>query len=611
MSEYSTFEEEEFYTSFDGRTFLRLLSLMKPHWPWVAGFLFCITSVSFIEAYLTFLGARLIDEAIIPGNLDALRSIMIQWAVLIVLLSAGVFGFIYLTGILGQRIRYDLRKRLFNHLQDLSFSYYDKTPVGWIMSRVTSDTMRMGNVLTWGLLDSTWGIMAIISGVIFMLAINWQLALVVILIVPLLWIVATEFRKRIIKYFRLARRTNSQITANYAEMIQGVRVIKAMAREEKTLGEFGVLTSRMYDASYRAAWWSALFLPAVQLITAFGIGAIAWYGGWQTTVGTMTIGGIQAFVGYVTMMMFPIQEMARVYAELQQAIASAERVFSLSDAVPDVQDRSGAAEVESIAGEIVFENVNFHYEPQKPVLKQFNLRVAPGETLAIVGPTGAGKSTIINLMCRFYEPTGGRILINGRDYTEISLHSIHSQLGIVLQTPHLFSGTIRDNLRYGRMDATNEEVIEAAKVTGVHVFIMALEEDYDSQVGEGGVLLSTGQKQLISLTRAVLADPEILIMDEATSSVDTLTESLIQRSMDTLMVDRTTFIIAHRLSTIKKADRIIVLNAGEIEEMGTHRELLKLKGHYYSLYTKQFRSEAAARESAAAEVSTQQPVPGR
>jgi ATP-binding cassette subfamily B protein len=289
-----------------------------------------------------------------------------------------------------------------------------------------------------------------------------------------------------------------------------------------------------------------------------------------------------------------VQDLARVYASMQHAIASAERVFSLMDSKPEVVDRPGAVDPGSIRGDIFFDNVEFYYEEDKPVLRNFTLHVREGETIALVGPTGAGKSTIVNLVCRFYEPRRGKILFNGRDYRELTMHAIQSRIGMVLQTPHLFSGSVRDNLRYGRLDATDAEIEAAARMAGAHDFIMTLEKGYDEEVGEGGNLLSTGQKQLISLARAVLANPEIFIMDEATSSVDTLTEALIQKGMETLMEGRTSFIIAHRLSTIRRADRILVIEDGGISEMGTHTELLRRKGHYYRLYTQQFRREREA-----------------
>ena len=590
------FEEEDFTTQFNGRTFLRILAQTRPHWRWVVGFLLTVAAVSALDSYFTYLSARIVDEGIIAGDRAALVEIMTIYGLLIFVQAAGVFGFVYLTGVLGERVRYDLRKKMFDHLQALSFSYFDRTPVGWIMARVTSDSDRIAELVTWGLLDLTWGIMNIATALIFMLVINWKLALLVLLVIPVLVVVAVQFKKRILVEFRQVRKINSKITGAYNENINGVRVVKALGREERNLEEFGELTGDMYRASYRAAWLSALFLPVVQIISAVAVGVIVWYGGLQALPGAavalgMTVGGIQAFVSYVTFMLWPIQEMARVYAEMQHSIASAERVFSLIDAVPEVSDRPGAIDPGTVWGDIEFDGVDFWYEADNPVLKGFDLEVRRGETIALVGPTGGGKSTIVNLVCRFYEPKRGVIRIGGRDYRDLSLHAIQSRIGVVLQTPHLFSGSVRENIRYGRLEATDEEVEEAARLAGADEFIRILEKGYDEPVGEGGNLLSVGQKQLVSLARAILARPEIFVMDEATSSVDTLTEDLIQRGMQTLMRDCTSFIIAHRLSTIKRADRILVIEKGRIAEMGSHAELLRRRGHYYRLYTRQFRRQ--------------------
>jgi ATP-binding cassette subfamily B protein len=590
MSHYE-FEEEEFTTEFNGKTVWRILKQALPHWPWLVGFLLAIASVSGIDSYSTYLSKRIVDEGIVAGDRAMLTSLVTQYGGLILIQSVGVFAFIYLCGILGEMVRYDLRKKMFEHLQTLSFSYFDRTPVGWIISRVTSDSGRIAQLVTWGLLDLTWGFMNITTGLYFMLVINWRLGLIMLAIVPILVVVAALFRRKIIVEFRNARKVNSKITGAYNENITGVRVVKALCREKENLREFGELTDEMYASSFRAAWLSALFLPVVQLISAFALGAIVWYGGLQAQVGALTVGGIQAFVSYLMFMLWPIQDLARVYAEMQHTIASAERVFSLVDAVPEVVDREGAVDPGTVRGDIVFDGVDFWYEEDNPVLKDFSLRVKRGETIALVGPTGGGKSTIVNLACRFYEPNAGVIRIGKRDYTELSLHAIQSRVGVVLQTPHLFSGTIRENIRYGRLDATDDEIEAAAELAGAHDFIVTLEKGYDEEVGEGGVLLSVGQKQLVSLARAVLAQPEIFIMDEATSSVDTLTEALIQKGMETLMQDRTSFVIAHRLSTIKQADRILVIEDGHIQEMGSHAELLRQKGHYYRLYTKQFRQQ--------------------
>jgi ATP-binding cassette, subfamily B, bacterial len=593
-----TFEEEEFTTQFSGRTAWRILAQTKPHWKWLVGFVVAIAVTSTLDSYFTFLGKRIIDEGIVARDSGALVGILIIYASLMVVQSISVFSFIYLAGVLGERIRYDLRQKMFNHLQNLSLSYYSRTPVGWIMSRVTSDSERVSELVTWGILDVTWAILNVSTAAFFMFLINWRLALIVLAILPFLIYIAIQFRKKILVEYRQVRKINSKITGAFNENITGVRVVKALVREDENIEEFKGLTSQMYRSGYRAAWLSALFLPTVQIISAFALGAVVLYGGIQAEYGGMTIGGIQAFVAYITFMMWPIQDLARVYAEMQNSIASAERMFSLIDAVPNVVDKAGAYDPGSLEGDIVFDRVDFYYDDgldesgnPTPVLQNFSLHVRQGETVALVGPTGGGKSTIVNLLCRFYEPKSGQICISGKDYTSFTLESIQSRVGIVLQTPHLFSGTIRDNIRYGRLDATDEEIEKASQVAGAHEFIATLGKGYAEEVGEGGSLLSTGQKQLISLARAVLANPQLFIMDEATSSVDTLTEALIQKGMENLMQGRTSFVIAHRLSTIKRADRIVVIEGGKIAETGTHAHLLKARGHYYRLYTRQFRHE--------------------
>ncbi len=585
------FEEEEFTTEFNGEVILRILRQVKPYWHWMVGFLLMIAATSVMDSVFTYLGKLITDEGILAGDQARLTQLLTFYGILAVLQALTVFGFIYLTGMLGQRVRYDMRRKLFNHLQSLSFSYFDRTPVGWIMSRVTSDSSRIAELVTWGILDVTWALCNIGTSLVFMATINWKLALVVLVIVPVMVAVAFWFKQRILAQFREVRKLNSKITGAYNESITGVRVVKALVREKQNLEEFGEKSSAMYRAAYRAAWLSALFLPLIQIVGAFGMSAVVWYGGFQNQMGGLTIGGIQAFMSYLTFMMWPVMDMARVYAEMQQSIASAERVFSLIDAEPDVVDREGAVAPRFIRGEVTFEDVTFRYEEGKDVLSHFNLHVRSGERIALVGPTGGGKSTIVNLICRFYEPTEGVVRIDERDYTEMTQQALQARVGMVLQTPHLFSGTVWENIRYGRLNATDKDVKEAARVAHAHDFIIGLEKGYAEDVGEGGNLLSVGQKQLISIARAVLSDPDILILDEATSSVDTLTEAHLQQGMAAIMEGRTSFIIAHRLSTIKNADRILVIKEGQIVEMGNHHELIQARGHYYDLYTRQFRRD--------------------
>jgi ATP-binding cassette subfamily B protein len=584
-------EEEEHTSQLTSPTLRRIIGLLRPHWRWMVGFLVLIMLTAGSDALFTFINRSMIDNGIVKKDIPALIHYASLYGGLQLLQAGLVFGFIFLAGILGERIQYDIRKALFNHLQDLSLSYYSQNAVGRLMARVTSDTGRVSSLMTWGMLDVTWAIVSVLSSTVFMLIINWKLGLIVFSIIPLLMLIGINFRKKILVEFRNSRRANSKITGEYNQNIQGVRVVKALGREDENLKEFSILTDKMYKASYRAAWLSALFLPTVQIVSAFALGVIVWYGGIQSQIGGFTVGSIHAFVSYLTFMIWPVQDLARVYAEMQHSIASAERIFKLLDTEPDVRNLPDAIPATTLHGIIQFDHVHFYYEDRKTILKDFSLVVNPGETIALVGPTGGGKTTIVNLLCRFYEPKEGSILINGHNYCDYTLQSIHSRIGIVLQTPHLFSGSIRENIRYGKLTASDGEIETAAKLAGAHDFIQTFEKGYDQNVGEGGNLLSVGQKQLISIARAVLSKPEIFIMDEATSSVDTLTEGLIQHGMEALMSGCTSFIIAHRLSTIRRADRIVVVEDGCISEMGTHAELLKLRGNYYRLYTQQFKFE--------------------
>jgi ATP-binding cassette subfamily B protein len=588
---FDQWEEEEFEESWDGRTLRRMIGLAARKKLWLGGFLGTVALVAVSDSVFTYLKKLVIDQAITPGQAGSLVGIAGLFLGLSILQAGGVFTFIYLAGLLGERIQYDLRRTMFSRLQELSFSYFDRTPVGWIMSRVTSDPAKVADLVTWGLLDSTWAAMSILSSLAFMLYLRWNLAVLVFLTIPVLVFAGALFKQRIIREYRKVRRVNSKITAAFNEMITGVRVIQALGREESNLREFTARTDEMYAAGFRAAWLSALFLPVVQGIGAVALATVAWSGGAQAIAGTVSIGTIQAFIGYVTFMLWPVQDLARVFSEMQHAIASAERSFSLIDSRPEITDRPGALAPGSLRGGVEFDRVWFWYKPGEPVLEDFSLRVGEDESIALVGPTGGGKTTIASLLCRFYEPRRGVIRIGGRDYTALTQRAIQSRIGVVLQTPHLFSGTIRENIRYGRLDASDAEVAEAARRTGADEFIRAMEKGYETEVGQGGNRLSTGQKQLISLARAVLVQPDILIMDEATSSVDTVTEALIQRGMEALMRGRISFLIAHRLSTIRRASRIIVVEGGRIREAGTHTELIHRRGKYFDLYTQQFRME--------------------
>ncbi len=593
MSSSTHFEEEEYSASFSGPALARLLKLVFNYRGYVVGYFFGVLGVVAMEGTHIYLGKRILDEGVIPGDFAQVQHLLILWALVSVGLAGFVALFIFCAGSVGQAINYDLRKSMFGRLQELSLSYYDRTPIGWIMARATSDSRRVSELVSFGFLDFFWGATSVVVFLGFMVWLNWRLALVMLLIVPIMVGVALLFQKHILGHWREVRRLNSRITGSYAEGIQGVRVTKSLVREGPNLEEFSGMATLMYSASYKAAWLSALFLPVVQVIAALAVSTVIYVGGNQYEQGLMTVGAIQAFIQYLFWMLFPIQEMARVYAQIQQAVASGERIFSLIDSIPEIRDQPDAKAQVSLRGAIEFKNIHFAYEPSNPVLKDFNLHVHEGETVALVGPTGAGKTTVVNLLCRFYEPQKGSIEIAGTEVRAMTLHALHSRIGMVLQTPYLFSGSLKENLRYGRLEATDAEVRSAAELVGADEFIRNFQDGYETDVGEGGSLLSLGQKQLISMARAVLAQPDIFIMDEATSSVDTITEAKIQAAMQTLLFSTTSFVIAHRLSTIRNADKILVIRNGGISEMGNHAELIRARGYYYDLYRKQYRDEAS------------------
>lgn len=529
------------------------------------------------------------------------------YAFFTVMLGCSVAGFIWFGGKLRTHIAHDIRMDGFCNLQRLSFSYYDYRPVGWLMARMTSDCERLSNILAWGMLDLVWGLTMMIGIAIAMVVMDLSLALIVLSVLPVLAWISMHFQHRILKSARQVRKTNSRITGSYNESIMGVQTSKAFVREAENLQKFGGLTDQMHSASVTNLVHAALYLPIVLTLGSVAIGLALVFGGLEVIWGAITAGTLVAFLTYARHFFEPIEQLAHWFAEMQMAQASAERVMSLVIAEPEIRDKDhviAAIQESKQAGvaidghadainEIRFEDVSFRYAVGDPVLQNIDLTIHAGETLAIVGSTGGGKSTLVSLLCRFYEPTSGSIRIDGVDYRERSLHWLQSNLGIVLQSSHIFGGSIMDNIRYGKLDASTDEIVAAARRAGAHDFIAALEQGYETPVGEGGSKLSAGQKQLISFARAILANPKILIMDEATSSVDTVTEHQIQQGLDELLADRIALVIAHRLSTIRNADRILVIERGSIAEQGSHAELMALQGRYFRLYTQQSLSEFA------------------
>jgi ATP-binding cassette subfamily B protein len=533
-------------------------------------------------------------------------------------IAVSIGGFIWMGGKIRTHVSHDIRKDGFANLQRLSFSFFDYRPVGWLMARMTSDCERLSNILAWGFLDLVWGTTMMLGIAVAMLFMNAKLAIVVLAILPLLGWVSTKFQRRILKSARQVRATNSRITGSYNEAIMGVLTSKAFVREEANLDEFRSLTDRMYGASVTNLTQAAIYVPIVITLASLATGLALAIGGIDLLDGLISAGTLVAFMAYTRHFFDPVEQLGHWFAEMQMAQASAERILSLIEADPEIKDSESVREAmarhdqaadgrfaadgvrfaadggEDAIRQIELRGLSFAYDPAKPVLADINLTVNRGETIAIVGPTGGGKSTLVNVICRFYEPTQGTVLIDGMDYRNRSLHWLQSNLGIVLQNAHVFSGSIMDNIRYGRLDATDAEVIAAARLAGADDFISEMEEGYDTPTGEGGSRLSAGQKQLVSFARAILADPQILVMDEATSSVDTETEQHIQRGLANVLEGRIAFVIAHRLSTIRNADRILVIEAGRITESGTHQALMDARGHYYELYRQQSLQEASS-----------------
>lgn len=569
-------------------SFRRLLALLKPYRSLCALALAAITLQTLGELALPRLLGIAIDRGI---QRSSTHTLLVAVGVFLVCVLV-VFGARWTQGItttrVGNRVIFDLRYALFQHIQILSFTTFDRMGVGRLISRIQNDVSVLQDMLTDGIIG-LFADLLILVGIIFaMLTINLELALLSYIVLPIMIIVVMIWRRFAISVYRAVRAATSRLTGYSAENISGMRVIQSFRREQENFVRFERLSRNVYDTSTHSIRLNSVLGPAVELMSGFATVMVLIIGGRGVINGTLTIGALTAFIGYVTRFFQPVRTLSDRYNTLQAATVAAERVFELLDEPPNIVDAPDAITLPQITGEITFDHVTFGYT-DRPVLRDIDLVVPAGTTVAFVGPTGAGKSSTINLVPRFYDVWDGRVLIDGYDVREVTQQSLRSQFGIVLQDTFLFSTTIAENIRYGRLDATCEEIEAAARAVGVHDFIASLPEGYDSEVGERGSGLSIGQRQLIAFARVVLADPRIVVLDEATSSVDTQTEQIIQEALRTVLRGRTSLVIAHRLSTIVEADMIVVIDGGQIIERGTHAELLALGGAYYRLYTTALR----------------------
>lgn len=595
-------EEKNIYTSYDLAIWKRFAKYLKPYSKQLSIVILSMVILGVIDVIIPLMTQYAIDNFVLKNTLNNFNGFALIYITLVTMVVFMVYGFIMVAGRVENNIIFNLRKMAFEKLQNLSLSYYDKNAVGFIMSRVVADISKLGQNVVWNLVDMFWGFSMMTAMIIVMFFVNVKLALLSLSMVPFLIGISLFFQRRMLDSNRKVRKINSSITGAYNEGILGAKTSKILVREEKNIEEFKNLSEDMRVKSLRSLMYSSLYLPLVVSVGSVGTALILSYGGKEVKSDIITFGVLTLFLGFTKQFFEPIRQLARVFSDLQAAQAALERVLDLVEEEPEIIDTKNVTEKygdmlnpkkenwEKMTGDIEFQNVNFWYKEGELVLKDFNLKVKKGENIALVGETGSGKSTIVNLLCRFYEPSSGKILIDGKDYKERSIGWLHSNLGYVLQSPHLFSGTILENICYGT-EINRDEAVKTAKLVNAHDFIMKLEKGYDTEVGEGGALLSTGEKQLISFARAIIAKPSLFVLDEATSSIDTETEHLIQEAINKALEGRTSFVIAHRLSTIRNADKILVIKKGVVVESGNHQELLAKKGHYHKLYMKQFTEE--------------------
>jgi len=577
-----------------GATARRLVRELRPYGRSLSLVLVLVVVGALGQAGGPWLIGRAIDQNILGNDPPGLFRTMALLFGVYVVSTLAQRGQIQQFGTVGQSVLASMRERIFERLQRLPLGYFDRRPVGDLMSRVTNDVDTLNQLLSQGLTQLLGSLFSLIGIVIAMLVLDWRLALVCFAIIPIMLLTNVFFARRARRAFRTTRETVGDVTAGLQEEITGVREAQAFNRTQTNIERFRERNAANRAANVQAVAITSAFAPAIDVLSTLATAVVIGYGGYLVVMGTLTVGLLTAFLIYVQQFFRPIQLASQVYTQAQAALAGAERIYNILDEEPEPSDPPGAERLGEVEGRITFEDVSFAYEPGRPVLHDIDFQVEPGQTVALVGPTGAGKTTIANLIPRFYDATEGSVRVDACDVRQVDRHGLRRHIATVLQEPFLFSGTVAENIGYGRMDASREEIEAAARAVSAHGFISDLPEGYDTTLGTGGGTLSGGQRQLVSFARAVLADPRILILDEATSNIDTRTEALIQEALGTLLRGRTSVVIAHRLSTIRNADQILVVESGRIAERGTHASLLASGGLYANLYRSQFREPSAA-----------------